>query len=326
MDIEKRALYTALRYNWLSDPTLELEPWQVENYREMSLPLIFSRLKTLGYHFDKESFTALSDNYDAPEDLVEDLFADEEPDPKKEDQVYLLLFELWRRFEKEKPSLSIFCEELDHQIFLYDQGKMLRVEDIQDLLSRLQLILEENSEEGADPESILEMIGRACANDIEGFLLDFTAEQIESGNYSYAQDLLDSFSPYASDQKWFELLKLRLTANTDPLQSSTTLEGLSELALDSDDLEFILEVLTESVYEGDKVIFLKIVKQAITLLQNEEDFKDLINICIEFLRLSDRDKETEKLESLIKTRSGISDDQPFSKKDPAVQLLFSSLE
>lgn len=326
MDIERRALYTALRFNWLDDPTLQLEPWQVENYREMSLPLIFSRLKNIGYHLDKESFDALSENYDSPEDLVDDLFADEEPDPKKEDQLYLLIFELWRRFEKEKPSLSIFCEELDHQIFLYDQGKMKSMEEIQDLLEKLQIILEENSEEGADPESILQMISRGCANDIEGFLQDFIAEQIESGNYSYAQDLLDNFSSFASDQKWFELLKLKLIANTDSMQVPQALEALAEIALDSDDLEFNLDVLSEFIYEGDKEIFIQIVSHSITLLKSEEDFKDLISICIEFLRLSDRDIETESLENLIQKRAHIPDYQSFSPEDPMAQIVIDSLK
>ena len=326
MDIERRALYTALRLNWLQDPSLELEPWQVENYREMSLPLIFSRLKHLGLNLDKESFAALSDTYDSPEDLVDDLFADEEPDPKKEDQLYLLLFELWRRFEKDKPSLSIFCEELDHQIFLYDQGQMKSLEDIQDLLSRLQLILEENSEEGADPESILQMISRGCANDIEGFLQDFISEQIEAENYSYAQDLLENFLPYTSDKKWFELLKLKLITHTDPLQVPPTLETLVETALDSNDLEFIFEVLSESVYDGDKEIFIQLVKHSLSLLKYEEDFKDLISICTEFLRSLDKDVETEKLETLIEKRAHIPDHQPFSLSDPMIPPVMDSLK
>lgn len=326
MDIERRALYTALRFNWLSDPTLQLDPWQVENYREMSLPLIFSRLKNVGYQLDKESFSALSDSYESPEDLVDDLFADEEPDPKKEDQLYLLIFELWRRFEKEKPSLSIFCEELDHQIFLYDQGKITSMEDIQDLLNKLQLILEENSEEGADPESILQMINRGCANDIEGFLQDFISEQIEAGNFSYAEDLLESFSQYASDKKWFELLNLKLIANTDPVHVPSLLEGLTETALDSSDLEFNFEVLSESTYEGDKDIFRNIVHHCLSLIKNEEDFKDLVAICIEFLRLSDKDSETENLESLMRKRAHIPDHQLFSSNDPMVQTVLDLLK
>jgi len=325
MDIERRALYTALRLNWLNDPTLELEPWQVENYRDMSLPLIFSRLKNLGFHFDKESFSALSENYDSPEEFVDDLFADEEPDPRHEDQVYLLIFELWRRFEKEKPSLSIFCEELDHQITLYDQGAMKTMEEIQDLLGKLQLILQENSEEGADPESILQVIGRGSANDIEGFLLDFIAEQIESGNYSYAEELLENFSPYIADKKWFELQKLRLSSHLDPIQAISLLESLSETAMESKDLEFVFEVLSESVYEGEKDLFIQLVRHAITLLKTEIDLKDLAAICIEFLRLSDNDRETENLEKLIEKRSHIPEDHPFSPKDPIIEQMLISL-
>lgn len=325
MDIERRALYTALRLSWLSDPSIQVEPWQVENYREMSLPLIFSRIKHIGYHLDKESFNALAESYESPEDLVDELTADDEIEPKKEDQLYLLLFELWRRFEKEKPSLSIFCEELDHQIHLYDQGALKSFEEIQDLFSKLQLILEENSEEGADPESILQMIGHGCANDIEGFLYDFVAEQIESGNYSYAQDLLDSFSDYTSDKKWFDLLRVRLIANTEPRQAPSALESLSESALESTDLEFCLEVLSESIYEGDKDLFLQLVKHCIPLLQCEEDLQDLVSTCIEFLRLLDKDAEKEVLESAIKSRATIPDAQPFSAKDPITKILIETL-
>lgn len=325
MDIERRALYTALRLSWLADPSIQVEPWQVENYREMSLPLIFSRIKHLGYHLDKESFNALAESYESPEDLVDELTADDEIEPKKEDQLYLLIFELWRRFEKEKPSISIFCDELDHQIHLYDQGSLKSFEEIQDLFSKLQVILEENSEEGADPESILQMIGQGCANDIEGFLYDFIAEQIESGNYPYAHDLLESFSEYTSDKKWFDLLKVRLIANTDPRQAPTALEALSEVAMESTDLEFCLEVLSESVYEGDKELFAQLVKHCIPLLQCEEDLQDLALTCIEFLRLLDKDAEKETLESALKGREKIPESHPFSSKDPITKLLIETL-
>ena len=53
MELERRALYNSLRMNWLIDPTIQADAWQVEDYRLMSYKAIFDRLKEKGVHLDR---------------------------------------------------------------------------------------------------------------------------------------------------------------------------------------------------------------------------------------------------------------------------------
>jgi len=177
--IEQRALYNLLRMNWLNDPSLEVEPWQVEDYRQLSLSDLFTQLKESDIQLDKISFITYADECDSPEQLTEYFIGDRHLEIPHEDQIYLLVFELWRRLMSEKPSLSIFCDELDHQIYLYDHGQLTSPLHLQTALANLLTILEENVDEGIQPTEAFRLISTCCANDIEAFLYDFISEQID---------------------------------------------------------------------------------------------------------------------------------------------------
>jgi hypothetical protein len=119
METRGHALYNLIRMNWLEDPTLPVEPWQVEDYRLLPDEEIYSRLEKLGISIDQARFIEYALHFTSPEEMTETLWVDEELD--NFDQAYLLIFELWRRFLPEKQSLSIFCDELDYLIDRYDE-------------------------------------------------------------------------------------------------------------------------------------------------------------------------------------------------------------
>jgi hypothetical protein len=317
MNIQRRALYNSLRMNWLMDPTLEVEPWQVENYREIATSLIFSHLRQEGVDLDKDSFTSLADNCDTPEELTETLFDEEEENlpMETEDKIYLLIFELWRRLETDKPCLSVFCDELDHQIYLYDHQQSQSVEDLQDALANLQVILDENTDQGAEPIEVLESVSNGCANDIETFLYDFISEQIENDNYSYASELLDSFTDYVHDVKWFELLRVRLLSATDGEAAKILVEQLAKEASNEEDLSFSLEVLSEMVQEGQQEAFVKLAEKCTSLLEVEEDFQDLMNICIDYYSCLDEEDKERQIKELLGNRTKKPEQQPFKQND-----------
>lgn len=314
IDISHRALYNSLRMNWLHDPSLEIEPWQVENYRDMSLPLLFSRLKQHSIDLDKDSFVALADEYETPEELVEDLIEDE--DAAGQDQLYLLVFELWRRLETDKPCLSVFCDELDHQIYLYDNGQSKSVEELQDVLANLKVILDENTDQGADPHEVIHSINEGCANDINAFLYDFISEQIDNENISYASELLDSFLMYVDDIEWFEFLHARVLMATDPEAGEELIQQLTHQALKNHDLEFNLELLSQMVQEGDEKLFIKLARASAPLLKTEADFQDLATIGADYFGCLDDDDKENALNELLKKRSKIGIATSFRQNDP----------
>lgn len=324
MEINRRPLYNSLRMNWILDPTLEVEPWQIEDYRSLPLDEIFERLEEKDIHLDKSSFIAFAENLDTPEEMADGLLEDLPNDVAVHDQVYLLIFELWRRLLPEKTCLSIFCDELDHQIHLYDQGQTANAEAIQDTLANLQVILDENTDEGVDPHEALDCIDAGCANDVESFLYDFIAEQIDNDNLPYATELLEGFGCYVRDVKWFEFLRARILSATDPKEANQIVRNLvnTETASNKPNLEFNFELLSFLVRVGDKETFDSLVKSSANLIKAEEDFQDLVSISADFYHCLDRDPIEQQLQNILKKRVQIPLEQEFDRKDPQFAEFF----
>lgn len=323
MQIERRALYNLMRLNWLHNPNMAVEPWQVDDYRSMPLDTIFERLSFHDLDFDRHSFADLTSEYDTPEDFTEAVLADFDADTVTQDQVYLLLFELWRRLLPEKPCLSVFCDELDHQIHHYDAGELADPENIQDAVANLQVVLDENTDEGADPLEVFESICSGCANDVESFLYDYISDQIESGNLLYASDLLDGFNDYVKDVKWFDFLRARYVAHKDQTTANEFIPQLVQDASEAPDLEFNLELLSFLVQGGGRSLFVDLVKKTLPLLETEEDFQDLLTICVDFFHRLDGEKEEIALQTLIRKRSHLHQEGLVGAKDPHLKELLA---
>lgn len=317
MNTERRALYNSLRISWKQDSSLNVEPWQVEDYRALTLDQIFNRLSLQEIQFDRHSFTSFAEEFVTPEDLTDHLLADTDVDGATVDQIYLLIFELWRRLVPEKLSLSIFCDELDYQIDLYDTEPLTHQEAIQDALANLSVILEENTDEGVEPKEAFQTISQACANDLDSFIYDFTAEQIDNENESYATELIDDFAPFVSDPKWLDFLRCRLLANQDPVAANILLHQLIEESADAKDIEFNFEVLSFLVTYGDQEDFVFLIKQTVPLLEKEEDFQDLLAVSADFYHRLDVEEVEHNLQKILKSRSKINLEQPFTQNDPS---------
>jgi len=301
MELEKRAFYTLLRTNAIDDPSIGVEPWQVEEYRRWPLERLFTSLGHLGIAIDRTSFHHYADECDTPEALLE-LLSDEESD-----HVYLLLFEIWRRLEPEKPSLSIFGEELDHWIDLYDQDRIESPEKLQDLLDNLQDLLDENVDEGGDPLEVFEQLSRYCASDLESFLYDYIDEQLSAGEWDYSAELLDGFHDYVSDSLWFDLLYVRLWSHVDEESVDEALAEVIDLIQEESDLDLHLELLNVLARLGRADDFAEVVEETIDLLEGQDDFRELIEICLDLYEEIDRDpaalEEVKSPESLFATLS-----------------------
>ena len=303
MESEKKALYNSFRMGWLEDPSLDVEPWQVEDYRSLSLDTLLQRLRLQEIDLDRPAFTALAEEQDTPETLTDHLIGDADVDQVSYDQIYLLLFELWRRLLPEKMSLSVFCDELDYQIYLYDTGQIQNPLLIQDLLANLGVILDEYVDGGASPKEIFSTISRNCANDIESFLYDLISDQIDQHNESYAGELLDQFQVYFSDNKWFDFLQAKLFASTDPSAASRILPMIILVAAEGDDLDFNLELLSFLINSGEARDFISLAKKTFRLLKSEDDFNDLLSLCSDFYQRLDQDESDEAVKKIIKNRA-----------------------
>ncbi len=327
MEIERRALYNLSRMNWLRDPSMSAEPWQVDDYRTLSLEILFKRLNAHNFEIGTEYFTSLASEVDTPEDLTAILLEDVEPvpQPKVYDQIYLLIFELWRRLIADRPSLSIFCDELDHQIHLYDTEKVHHGESIQDAVATLQTILDENTDKGAEPHDVFKLIASNCAHDLETFLYDYISDQLDNNNEAYAQDLLDGFKGYVTDLKWFEFLHARFLMLAPKGEGKRYLGLLIDRYIEDQDLEFNLEMLAFMVKAGSPDFFSKLVKLTTPLLEVEADFQDLLDICADFYHFLDIEPAEAAIKKIIFKRKNLSMENPILQSDHAIRELLALL-
>lgn len=325
MELERRTLYNLLRINWLMDPSLNVQSWQVEDYRALSLETLFLRLQKQGFFLDRVSFLALADSLETPEDLADDLFIDGDTEAETQDQIYLIIFEIWRRLIPEKLCLSIFCDEFDHQINLYDHGEINSLESIQDAIANLEVILQDNVDEGGDPHEILESINSKCANDLEDFLYDFIADQIDNKNYSYAAELLEDFIPYVSKFKWFALLEARVMAVSNAAKADVLMRHILQDQLQQPDPELCLEILSFLAQEGDKDLFTSLVKHTIPLITIEEEFQDLLSSCAEYFHRLDLETQEKKINKILQQHAQIPLDRSFNKQNPHIADLLNTL-
>lgn len=304
MDIAQKALYNSLRISWLQDQQISVEPWKVEDLRTLTLEELFTRLQKREVFLDRVTFKSHADQFDSPEEFTEWLISDEALSPEEYDQTYLLLFELWRRLSPEKPSISILCDELDLQIFNYDQGDRDHIEALQDAINNLYSILEENVDRGIEPEEVFSAISEFCANDLEQFLYDYISDQIEAQAYDYANELIDQFSSFVIDKRWFDLLRARILNVTDIHQADEMIRHVFELNQEEPSLELNFDILSLLVQGGNFDFFVKVVMHTISLIENEEDLIELLHVAADFFRCLDQEEIESKIEALIQKREG----------------------
>jgi hypothetical protein len=320
MELERKAIYNLLRMN--QHETNSCAPWQIENYRSKPIDLLFKELSTLGLALDSRHFTAHAEAYDTPEEFSDALIS-EEKEAKESDHLFLIIFELWRRLVPEKRSISILCDDLDEFIHQFDQGLLTKEEDLQDALSSLITLLEENLDAGLKPSDLFNVVQANTANDLESFLFDFISEKIDEEEIAFAAELLDDFMPFVKDKIWFEFLKAKVLSFSDQDKAN---ELINKLHQDKYlDVELALELLEFLAHFGDQALFLRLAKKTVPLIEFEDEFQDLLLITEKYFSCLDLDEKEEKVSSLLKKRSKKNHEAELDKNDTDVKAYLNLL-
>ena len=320
MELKGKALFNLLRLNWLDDPNSDVQPWQIEDLRELSIEKLFSRLQDLGLVLNEESFYLYAENCDSPEELIDCVWIEEEQ-LERHDQAYLLLFELWRRLLPGKLCLSVFCDELDQLIDLYDTGALENEEPLQNALTILEDILDDACDEDGDLQTVFKMIASFCAHDLERFLFDFISDQITERNETYASELIDDFYEYISFRLAFDLLRAWLFGFSNLEESNILYGRLLEELSESPNLDLILQVCDSLIHHGDVRLFMQAVRQALGLLKTEENIQMLLEMVAEYFRCLDRDKEYKTIRGMLEMRQTTALDKAIDPSDHAIKHL-----
>ncbi len=316
MQLQRKAVYNLLQINLdrIESGELkiaDLEPWQLENYRQQSTDDLLARLSHLGLAFDDRDFLKRASSFEEPEEMVDAVAASD--DPREKDHLFLVLFELWRRLIPERRTLSIFCDELDYQMTRHDLGDP---SEIQDYLAYLQELLEENVDAGLDPSEAYEEIKTYLANDVTSFLFEFILTQIDEGNPGYAHDLLEGYAPYLSDELWFEYLQARLEYLDCPAKGGAVLTSVVEHVDEETSITLIEEMLYFLVETENHALFDPLAQKMIGKIELEEDFKEFLEICYLHFKHIEADEAAEGVSHIFHERTTIEGDRPLSSKDP----------
>jgi hypothetical protein len=298
MHLHKKAFFNLLRLQAQKDTTLRVEPWQVEDYRELATQELLHRLHLLGLELSAENFLISAAGYDNPEELAHFLWTKEE----HQDPAYLLILELWRRLVVEKQSLSIFCDELDHRITLYESDPIQHESSVENMLMRLKEILEENVDEGIEPKAAFASLTRYLAHNLETFLYEYISDCIEAKEIVNATELLEDFYPFVQSTSWFDLLRASLLAPSESHEANLVLKNILGKLKDHPDLDLLLEMASFLVSHGDPHLFHQTVKQAFDLLSTEEDFQELLLTVADYYSCLDMDKEESVVQAIFSKR------------------------
>lgn len=320
MELERKAIYNLLRMN--NPESSSCAAWQTENYRLKSLEQLIKQLAKLGLSLDARHFTAHAEAYDTPEEFSDALIP-EDTTPQESDHLFLIIFELWRRLIPEKRSISILCDDLDEFIHQFDEGHLTKEEELQDALSSLITLLEENIDAGLKPHELFEVVQSNTANDLESFLFDFISEKIDEEEILFANELLEDFLPFVKDKIWFEFLKAKALSFKDQDKAN---ELLTQLSSDKSlDIELALELLEFLAHFGDEQLFLRLAKKAVKLIENEDEFQDLLLITEKYFSCLDLEEKAQKVASLLKKRSKTSHEVPLDKNDKDIKAYLDIL-
>ncbi len=321
LQLYPKAYFNWVRLKWEHSPSFPIEPWQVEDYRELSIENLFERLSRLGLTLTEENFLMMAEAYQSPEEFTHYLWS------KKENEmpIYLLLFELWRRLLPEKESLSVFCDELDNRIRFYlkdpshDHG-------LSNALQRLQEILEESVDLGENNRAVFVSLSRHVAHDLEGFLFDFISDQIDIRNDLEAAEWIRAFYPYVLDVFCFDFLNARLLTLVDPHEGNLTFIKLMDRLKAAPDLDLILEITAFLIHHGDPHLFQKAARLCLDHVKNEEDFQELLAIVADYCHFVEKDKIEEQIQAVFSKRLAHSAKADLKASDADIVFLRNLLE
>ena len=270
MFLHRRAIYNMI---YLPDaPEVKnFKGWQKENYRCLKDTELLKRLGINGLSIPNlDTFQQVATDYASPDEMADEL-------APEEDQIYLLLFELWRRHLPEQRCPSVFCDELDFQIAHFERGDLSLQEELKEIVDYLLQIFDDHVDEGADPHAVYRAFQEYCAHNLDQFLYNYVATQIDSGNIEYAYDLIDGFYRYVSEPLFFEFQLARVAILQDPESGTLFLEKLIRKVKRLDLAEEILLYLAQ---ERNHPLFCQLVLKTLPLLEDEGNFCELLDLCI----------------------------------------------
>ena len=319
MIYQGRALYNLLQMNIKHNSTMEVEQWQVESYRELSPWELFQRLEKNEIFISEENFLLYVEECDSPEDLADCLYLEE--NYEKHEQVYLSVFELWRRLAPHKQSLSLFVDEFDHLIEQYEEGNLEIEDELQATLAHFQTILDDNIDEGGEAKEGYRFFSTFSCHDLNTFIYEYTAHQIDAENETYASELLEGFYPYIDNVRWFDLLRIRLVNVADPEEGKIMVERLLTQLKEEPELNLLFETLHYLIYVEEAEQFQMAYSQALDGVKTQKDLQELLVLTAEYFNAIEKEKEEVLVNKLLDNHKGKDLQETIAHNEASLEML-----
>lgn len=308
--IESRALYYTLRKSWEKNPDFEVEKWQVTDYQELDEPTLYEEVAVFAPALDSEQFLRYASMFDSPEDMALFFAEDHEDEPKKVDRFYCALFELWKRNVHDRVCVSIFCDKLDRLIDDYHIELEIDTALIDVCIDELLMLLKDYSDGLESKEEVFQALAQGCANDLEGFLIEYFSEQLDEGRREYVREWIDALVDFIDDKNFFTLLYSRSFITSDPIHARSILEQLVNRLSPVDDTDLYSEALDVAIEGGYTALVEDIAIEILSSTNSEEDISDLIESLQEF---AEEVEYTALVDSMIQFKA-LLDKEGVSKK------------
>lgn len=289
-----RAYYNLLYLQNLRGFEVNAMEWEYLDYRALDDRELFDRIQRLHYAFDKDSFIEYCQDFDSPEELIYSL---ETGDSELKNKLYLLLFELWRRFLPQKKSISIFADELDRKIAAYESNKdgvelLLALEEVVE-------ILESNTLTEEPLEAIFERFCLYVAHDLESVVYTYIDSKLKSSDEDYSIDLLDHFLPYVREKRALQFLRLKSLPIDYFEERNRLTKYLCESLQEKVNVAISLPFLFYLIESKDKEHFVDLFSSLIHQVEEEGALVSLLDVLVEYHRSFGREELEQKVSAFL---------------------------
>lgn len=224
---------------------------------------------------DLPTFIHLSSECDSPEMFLGHILSPDLTVQEKE-QVYLLVFELWRRHLPKKRSFSIFCDELDYLMQGYDQGLDVR-EELFCEFENLGQIMEEISNKDDSSLNVMEYVCSYLAHDLENFLYDYILDLMNAGSDEEASLLTFLFKKFVQNKKWFDFLRLQQLVKIDLFDTEKMICRFIDEIVENQDMHLSIDVLSYVSKKGDRFLLEKLATKVCAMDLGKQEREKLLN-------------------------------------------------
>lgn len=211
-----------------------------------------------------------------------------------------------------------FLRKFDSLMSLYNNEEIDNCIEIMEAITTLGAICAEARAEGRTPIEIFADIAQGCENNLESFLYNYIADEIDLGNYRRANEYIALFIDGVNRRKWFDLLRVRSSGKFNPQEAKALLSRLITSEETPPSLEFYFDALPSMILLNDSKTSLNMVKGILPLLKTEEDLEDLIEDLATLYRKKGKPKVALHFLKIKRERNWNAPEKPLDKSDPTL--------